>query len=259
MQLSTFQNGFSAALLGPAADAQWLSALESQPGFAVYRNTVLKGCIDALQANYPTVCQLVGEDWFRATAAIYARTQPPRDGLLVSYGAGFADFLNGFAPAADLPYLPDVTRLDRFWTECHLAADAAALGQDWLAQQAPHMLPQAHLQPHPAARWLWCHHLPAYTLWQHHRNGDPLNEAMAWVGDGGLLTRPRAAVTWRALPQAGCVFMDACAAGLPLEAAATAALTTDPATDLAQLLGSLLDAGALVHHPIHSTHPVNTP
>ena len=58
MQLSTFQNGFSAALLSPAVDAPWLSALESQPGFAVYRNTVFKGCIDALQANYPTVCQL---------------------------------------------------------------------------------------------------------------------------------------------------------------------------------------------------------
>ena len=40
MQLSTFQDGFSAALLGPAVDAPWLSTLESQPGFAVYRNTV---------------------------------------------------------------------------------------------------------------------------------------------------------------------------------------------------------------------------
>ena len=48
MQLSTFQDGFSAALRGPAVDAPWLSALECQPGFAVYRNTVLKGCIDAL-------------------------------------------------------------------------------------------------------------------------------------------------------------------------------------------------------------------
>ena len=51
MQLSTFQDSFSAALLGQAADAPWLSALESQPGFAVYRNTVLKGCIDGLQTN----------------------------------------------------------------------------------------------------------------------------------------------------------------------------------------------------------------
>ncbi len=259
MQLSVFQNGVSAALLAdasPATTPTWLAALEAQPGFAVYRNTVLKGCIDALQANYPPVCQLVGEDWFRAAAAIYTRMQPPRDGLLVGYGAGFADFLKGFAPAADLPYLPEVARLDRFWTECHLAADAAALGQDWLAQQAPHTLPQTHLQPHPAARWLWSHRLPVYTLWQRHRDGTPVNEAMAWVGDGGLLTRPTAAVTWRALPQAGCAFMDACAAGLPLEAAATAALTTDPATDLAPLLGSPLDAGALVHHP---TKPAHTP
>ena len=29
MQLSTFQDGFSAALLGPAVDAPWLSALLS--------------------------------------------------------------------------------------------------------------------------------------------------------------------------------------------------------------------------------------
>ena len=96
MQLSAFQDGFSAALLGHAEHSPWLSALESQPGFAVYRNTVLKGCIDALQASYPTVCQLVGTDWFRAAAAVYARVQPPRDGLLMDYGDGFAHFLDQF-------------------------------------------------------------------------------------------------------------------------------------------------------------------
>ena len=72
MQLTTFQDGFAAALLPPpgAAPAHpaWLDALLAQPGFAVYRNTVLKGCIDALQASYPTVCALVGEEWFRAAA-----------------------------------------------------------------------------------------------------------------------------------------------------------------------------------------------
>ena len=135
MQLTAFQDGFSAALIGRAAQAPWLSALESQPGFAVYRNTVLKGCIDALQASYPTVCQLVGTDWFRAAAAVYARAQPPRDGLLMDYGDGFAHFLDQFAPAADLPYLSAVARLDRCWTECHLAADATASALR--AQQAP--------------------------------------------------------------------------------------------------------------------------
>jgi hypothetical protein len=245
MQLTAFQDGFSAALRGQAVHAPWLSALEAQPGFAVYRNTVLKGCIDALQASYPTVCQLVGTDWFRAAAAVYARAQPPQDGVLVGYGNGFARFLDQFAPAADLPYLSAVARLDRCWTECHLAADAPAVGRDWLAQQAPHTLPQVPLCPHPAARWAWCDAHPAYALWQHHRAGLALPNALDWSGDGALLTRPHAEVTWRPLHRAGVAFLDACTRGLPLEAAATCALETDPGTNFAALIGSLLDAGAL--------------
>lgn len=248
MQLTEFQDGFSATLLGHAVQAPWLSALETQPGFAVYRNTVLKGCVDALQANYRTVCQLVGEDWFRAAAALYARAQPPGDGLLMDYGAGFADFLAGFAPAAELPYLPAVARLDRGWTECHLAADATTVGRDWLARQTPDALPLAQLRPHPAARWAWCDEHPAYALWQSHRDGLALStslDSLDWSGDGALLTRPHAQVTWRPLSRAGVAFLDACAQGQALEAAATIALDADPATDFAALMGTLLDAGAL--------------
>lgn len=246
MQLSTFQDGFSAALLGHAAQAPWLSALESQPGYAVYRNTVLKGCIDALQANYRTVCQLVGEDWFRAAAGVYARLHPPCDGLLMDYGAGFSDFLAGFAPAAELPYLPAVARLDRCWTECHLAADATAIGREWLARQAPDTLPVVQLRPHPAARWAWCDEHPAYALWHSHRAGIEVPESLDWAGDGALLTRPQAEVTWHPLVPAGAAFLDACAEGLALEAAATRAMQTNPATDFAALMGTLLDAGALI-------------
>ena len=246
MQLSTFQNGFSAALLGPAANAPWLSALESQPGFAVYRNTVLKGCIDALQANYPTVCQLVGEDWFRAAAAVFARTQPPRDGLLVDYGAGFSDFLAGFVPAAELPYLSAVARLDRSWTECHLAADAAAVDRHWLAQQPPDTLPRVSLRPHPAARWAWCEEHPAYALWHSHREGRPPTVPLEWTGDGALLTRPHAEVVWHSLSRAGMVFLDACAEGHTLETASTSALNAEPTADFAALINTLLAAGALI-------------
>ncbi|UCU99791.1 DNA-binding domain-containing protein [Acidovorax radicis] len=246
MQLSAFQDGFCAALLGHAEHAPWLSALESQPGFAVYHNTVLKACIDALQANYPTVCQLVGEDWFRAAAAVFVRSQPPRDGLLADYGAGFTDFLAGFAPAAELPYLSAVARLDRCWTECHLAADATAVGRDWLAQQAPGTLPLAQLRPHPSARWAWCDAHPAYALWQRHREGLALPDSLNWCGDGALLTRPHAEVVWHPLSRAGVAFLDACAQGLPLEAAATSALDVEPTADFAALISTLLDAGALI-------------
>lgn len=247
MLLSDFQDGFSQALAGTApAAAPWLAALQAQPGFAVYRNTSAKGCIDALQASYPTVCQLVGEEWFRAAAAVFAHAQPPQNGRLMGYGAGFAGFLAGFAPAAELPYLPAVAHLDRCWTECHLAADAAALQPHWLARQPPEALAQLPLRPHPAARWAWCDGHPAYALWQHHRDGLPLPEPLEWQGDGALLTRPDAAVTWRAIDRAAVAFMDACAQGLPLGPAAARALAADPAVDLTGLLRTLVDAGALV-------------
>lgn len=251
MQLSTFQDGFSAALLGHTEQAPWLLALESQPGFTVYRNTVLKACIDALQASYCTVNQLVGEDWFRAAAVVYARAHPPANGLLMDYGAGFGDFLAGFAPAAELPYLPAVAHLDRCWTESHLAADAAAVSRDWLAQQAPEALPLAQLRPHPAARWAWCEEHPAYALWHSHRAGMALPDALEWRGDGALITRPQAEVTWRPLPRSGVAFLNACAQGMTLEAAATSALDTEPTADFAALIGILLDAGALI--PIDSS------
>lgn len=149
MQLSTFQDGVAAALMPqgahPADTAPWLSALRSQPGFAVYRNTVHKACIDALQANYPTVCALVGEEWFRAAAGLFVQARPPTDGRLMAYGEGFAHFLQGFEAAAGLPYLPAVARLDRCWTESHLAADAPC----W----TPPGWPGSPPKPCPACAW----------------------------------------------------------------------------------------------------------
>jgi hypothetical protein len=72
---------------------------------AVYRNTTIKGRIDALEANYPTVLQMVGEDWFRAAAAAFVTEQPGDTPVLVDYGAGFPDWLAGFEPARDMTYL----------------------------------------------------------------------------------------------------------------------------------------------------------
>lgn len=70
--LADFRTQFVQALFSAEADAaREIAKLVAQPGFAVYRNTVIKGRIDALQANYPAVARLIGEEWFRAAAAIF--------------------------------------------------------------------------------------------------------------------------------------------------------------------------------------------
>lgn len=241
-----FQGAFAKALFAAPHEAPGpLAALTAQPGFAVYRNTVMKGCVDALEANFPTVVRLVGRDWFRAAAAIHATTEPPRDARLLFYGADFAAFLETFEPARDLPYLPGVASLDRAWIEAHAAPDAA-IELAWFAGLAPAALAAARVAPHPAARWHWCAQHPVFTIWQRHRVGSEDAGEIAWRGEGALLTRPADAVTWREASQAECAFLDACAGGAALAQAAAAALRVEPGADLAQLLAGLLRAGALV-------------
>lgn len=247
--LARFQDSFARALLAADADAApdmtpEVAALVRQPGFAVYRNTVMKGSIDALQANYPSIARLVGEEWFRAAAAIYARTCPPQDSRMLYYGVGFGDFLERFEPAAELPYLPGVARLERFWTEAHAARDEAPLDPAAVAGLAPEALAGTLLHPHAAARWAWFAGQPIYTIWRRNREALDDDREIDWHGEGALLVRPRGAVEWHALDAAGCAFLDACAQGRTLAAAAAASLAADPGADLEQLMATLLERGA---------------
>lgn len=240
--LHAFQQAFADALREPGERD---TALVRQPGFAVYRNTVMKGCIDALHANYPTVARLVGDEWFRAAAVHYVRQAWPRDVRLMLYGEGFASFLAHFAPAEGLPYLPAVAELDRCWSESHVAADAPVLDASQLAAMAPQALDVLALAPHPAARWRWFDGAPIHTLWSRNRRGEPVPPDAAWAGEGALLTRPHGAVWDAPASRAACAFLDACAARQSLPRAIEAALTAEPAANPSALLAQLMQAGAL--------------
>ena len=250
--LADFQSSFVKALFDQDGD----SALTTQPAFAVYRNTVMSGCIDALQANFPSVARLVGVDWFRAAAAKYVRAQPPRDGRMLIYGETFANFLAEFEPARDLPYLADVARLDRFWIEAHTAEDAAAVDNAWLARLSPEALGALRLAPHPAARWRCFGDTPIYSIWVRNRLGIDTTDEIDWQGEGALLTRPVDPVAWQHITLSGGAFLDACAEGRLLAQAAGAALDVQPDTDIAGLLSQLLSAGALIYPSLNGeSHP----
>jgi hypothetical protein len=243
--LAHFQDAFAHALLATeAGPASSVAALTAQPAFAVYRNTVMKGCIDALQANYPAVARLVGEEWFRAAAALYVRENLPAAPTLLRYGASFADFLARFEPAAELPYLPGVARLDRLWTEAHVAPDETALDPAAVAALAPDDLARVIVRPHAAARWAWFEEGPIHTIWSRNRADSTPDGDFDWRPEGALLVRPRDTVMWQALDAAGCAFLDACAAGGTLGEAAQAAIETRADADIAQLVSTLLASGA---------------
>ena len=258
--LGQFQQAFAQALLSPQTPADpRIQALAAQPAFAVYRNTVMKACIDALQANFPVVARLVGSDWFRAAAALYVAHDAPIDARLLHYGRGFAEFLRDFEPAAALPYLPGAAQLDTFWRESHAARDAPCADAVWIASHAPESLATLVLKPHPAARWAWFDEQPIYSIWHSNREQTDLGDALHWQGEGALLTRPGDSVTWRAIPRAGCVFLEACADGMALAQAAELALDTDPDAHVATLFSLLLCAGAFTSPLLPAHHKASIP
>lgn len=240
-----FQQAFALALFAPTeAMLPAMRKIAAQPAFAVYRNTVMKACIDALQANFPAVARLVGDEWFRAAASLYVAAQAPSDARLVRYGGGFADFLSGFEPAAELVYLPGVAQLDALWREAHCAQDAPVADAAWLARHSPQQLANLALRPHPAARWSWFADQPIYSIWERNRRQSEIPEDLSWRGEGALLTRPGDAVLWREVTKAACAFLDACADGADLAQAGERALAADPQADLAATFTNLLCAGA---------------
>jgi hypothetical protein len=241
--LDAFQDGFAAALSDPDAGSSSqadIAALVSQPGFSIYRNTAMKGCIDALLANYPAVLRLVGAEWFRACASVFVRSHPPAHASLVDYGNGFGEFLASFAPAADLPYLPGVARLDRFWTEAHIATDEAPFRP--CGQDDEHVV----LRPLASARWRWFGDQPIFTIWSRNRApGSDDASAFDWHGEGALVVRLDDVVMAASLDRAGCALLDAFAGGASIAAAIDAARARAHDAGLASSLAELLRANAL--------------
>lgn len=242
MNHAEFQRAFWRDLWSdtPAGASPWAE----QPGFLVYRNTVLKGCVDNLLALYPAVRRLTGDAWLTPVALTFTRDNPPQDGRLACYGHGFADHLAHALAAGELPWLPEVARLDALWNQCHTGADAPVLSPAALTLLDAKALPHTTLTPHPAARWHNCADWPAFSLWQAAREAWPDPNPPHWRGQGALLTRPHGAVLAHESGPGACALLDACARGQPITEAVACALAAEPGLDLGATLGQLFSHGA---------------
>ncbi|PWC27193.1 HvfC/BufC N-terminal domain-containing protein [Teichococcus aestuarii] len=236
----------AAALLDPAAPLP--APLRPLPGeaperrFAVHRNNVLSGLVAALAARYPAGQAVVGEAFFAAMAAAYARCHPPRSPAMLAYGGGFPRFVAGFPPAAALPYLPDLLRLEDARARAFHAADAPPLSLAALAT-ADGGLERRVLRPHPALRLL-ASAQPVVTIWAMQVGEMPLGPLSAWQPEAALVTRPHQAVLVHRLPPGGVALARALAAGRPLGEAAGQALAGHPGLDLPSVLSILIGQGA---------------
>ena len=218
--------------------------------FAVYRNNVQSCLVDALADSYPVLVQLVGEAFFRAMALVYVRQVPPRSALLVDYGSDFAEFVEAFAPAASVPYLAAVARLERARVLAYHAADSQPLAADQLAAALaqPETLGDLRLTLHASVAVLSAPYA-LVSIWQAHQGGAGLATFDPLQAQHALVLRSEWQVQVQAVG-AGCAsFVRALQQGQPLGLAAAAAVAADVSFDLAASLALLLQAKALCAQP----------
>jgi hypothetical protein len=241
--LRDVQTMMLAAVLGnspePAGGTILDDGLTAHGRLEIYRHHVFATLTDVLKATFPIVCRLVDERFFGYAADRYIRALPPTGPCLFEYGASFPDFLATFSPCAELPYLPDVARLEWAMNMAEHAPDVRALDVGVLSQLDPADAARSRFACDPSLTLLqsaW----PIDDIWR--ANQDAVVPRVSLHAGGRRLEVRRRGedVVCRRLEPAPWIFRSALVRGRTLEEAATVALALDPDFDLAAAVQALL-------------------
>lgn len=254
--LANAQAEFVAALMRPDAAVPHAvagaSAAQRVKRFNVYRNNVHAGLVAALRARFPVVERLVGGAFFQAMTLVFIDQHPPRSPILATYGGAFADFVAGFAPAADLPYLPDVARLEWARNAAYHSADDVTVDIAAVAAAPAEVLGDVRLLLHPATAIIPSPY-PIVSIWRTNTHDDvvaPIGPDHA--AECGLVTRPGLDVLVTGLPAACVPFLAALTRGDGLAAAAAAGGDFAAKFDLSATLAAIFAAGAVARVSVPS-------
>lgn len=210
--------------------------------FAVYRNNVHVGLMGVLAARFPVTARLVGDEFFTGMSRVFVGLHKPVSPVMMVYGDRFPEFIDGFPPAKSVPYLGDIARLERTWSESYNAADATPLSVAELSRLPTETLLVARLVPHPALR-LVRSRFPIGSIWEAHRGAEP-----ALLRNRGpervMIVRPAADVDVRVLSPSQFAFAEGAAGRVAVAAAAETALALDAGFDVAETLLGMVRSGA---------------
>jgi hypothetical protein len=235
-ELAALQRDFGAAIASRDKAAEAAPIFRGPPEAAlerlsVYRGNVVGACTKALTGAYPVVAKIVGESFFEGLAREYLRRFPSTSGDLNEFGAQLSQFVARFEHTQDLPYLPDVARMEWLVHRAYYAADEPGPGLC--------LAPACALIASP-----W----PLARIWQIHQD-DYEGEFSVDLEAGPeriLIYRPRFRVLVGAISTGAYRFLERCGAGAPVAAALDAALVAEPEFDLGAALAAWIEAGVIV-------------
>lgn len=263
---SALQDEFARALLDPEREVP--ADMRARDGdidrrFAVYRNNVVTGLIDALRAGFPAVERIVGEEFFVAMAHVYVRARPPRAPMMFLFGDDFGDFIATFPPAAEIPYLADIARVETARLSAFHAADEAPLEAAALAGQAPGALFELRVTTHPSLHVVRSAY-PIATIWAMNAGITEPAPIEDWTGEDVAVARPYADVTIQRLRPGAAILLDLLGdagggTSLTLSAAIARVAAQFPEFDPVAVLADILGAGLLTGSPRSSRSDPEAP
>lgn len=246
----THQDYFAKALLNPTltcpANLKVWNGTNPSTRFSIYRNNVIVSLIDALADSFPITQALVGVDFFRNMARLFAFASPPTNGVLAFYGEHFADFIDSFPPAATVPYLGDVARLEMCWIHAYHAADASSPTPDELQLMFEDLEMASHVRFdfHPSVQLLSSKYA-IVSLWAAHQDLVDISDVDPYFPEAAILVRSDLQVNIFHLEPNNVDFILRLMEGESIAAAADFANGNDPKFNLTQAMISLINSQAI--------------
>jgi hypothetical protein len=121
---------------------------------AIYGDGYVSRLLEALEANFPVLGELLGEDDFQTLGTAYVRSYPSPFFSIRYYGNALADFLASDPQYASAPVLAELARWEWAMTEVFDAADADPILVEDLARIAPDEWAQLRFDWHSSVRRL---------------------------------------------------------------------------------------------------------
>lgn len=241
--VSAFASGLTDGDLPPGLTAR--KPQEAERRFAVYRNNVAVSLTDALRTRFPVIERLVGPDFFVAMGRLYLDENRPKSPVLSDWGDTFPDFLAGFSPLADYPYMADVARIEVARGRAYHAADADPVAPDLLMVAASDP-EHAQFGLHPSVQVLRLSH-PAVSIWAANQPGADARGPTQPNAEIALILRDTGyQVPVMAIGAGDAALIDALQDGQPLMIAAELAGFAEAGHDPQPILVRLMQAGAII-------------
>lgn len=232
-----------------AARREWIhcNGISAERRLGVYRNNAQIVFSKALQATYPVLVRLSGEDWFYQTALRYQRVSPSRSGDLNTVGSTFATFLAEILNGGEYEYFADVARLEWAYSETLNKSDAGRAEFGCLDTLTDDDYGYMRFSVNPTACLIESKY-PLFAIWTSNLSGSE-SAAVIHLNQGAsrmLVIRRGAHVDVQELTPPTFALLQAFAGGATVRAGVDSVLNTMGEFDLAEALGRLIGLDALL-------------